>query len=597
MKMRLPLYSKLMFFNLSLVGMIVLFLTFKNVDLFKTVSLDREENYRMEQVNFQSKAISSFFDNLINQVTSISEDLILSGNVLLSNNDVENLLYLKVVDENDRQVAELYDAGNLKVNLQPFIKSTLETLIKKAQTSVSSNEITIINGEKTPVGDTFVIIVPLKVSVENNEKLHFIYSLISKDSLQRTLENDPLRWSGLYDSQMQLLMINNKNINDKKSLLAKIENEAASLSVNLPLQKYFDDDTQGDSSSWLVTLRKTNQGISVFSIVSKEALLSPAKYMQEMSIFFIGILVSCLVYVLYLFSKQFSKPIEILEEATKKVSEGDLSLIVSSKINTRDEVKSLAIAFDEMVVGLKEREKMQNVLNKFHGTKVASELIKKEISLGGERKNVCILFSDIRGFTDFSEGHTSEEVVSMLNEYFEVMVSIINRHGGVVDKFIGDAIMAVWGIPHEDENDCKNALRACLDMRIELQKLNESRINRGLIPIKIGVGMHYGEAISGQIGSQERMEFTVIGDTVNTASRIEGATKGFGVDLLISNAVLTKLDETFLIQKAGNVEVQGKSELLSLYQVDGIYIEGALKILRTPYSHFEAVKDKKSKII
>ena len=597
MKIRLPLYSKLMFFNFSLVGMIVLFLTFKNVDLFKTVSLDREENYRMEQVNFQSKAISSFFDNLINQVTSISEDLILSGNVPLSNNDVENLLYLKVVDENDRQVTELYDADNLKVNLQPFIKSTLETLIKKAQTSVSSNEITIINGEKTPVGDTFVIIVPLKVRVENNEKIHFIYSLISKDSLQRALENDPLRWSGLYDSQMQLLMVNNKNINDKKSLLAKIENESASLSVNLPLQKYFDDETQGDSSSWLVTLRKTNQGISVFSIVSKEALLSPAKYMQEMSIFFIGILVSCLVYVLYLFSKQFSKPIEILEEATKKVSEGDLSLIVSSKINTRDEVKSLAIAFDEMVIGLKEREKMQNVLNKFHGTKVASELIKKEISLGGERKKVCILFSDIRGFTDFSEGHTSEEVVSMLNEYFEVMVSIINRHGGVVDKFIGDAIMAVWGIPHEDENDCKNALRACLDMRIELQKLNESRINRGLIPIKIGVGLHYGEAISGQIGSQERMEFTVIGDTVNTASRIEGATKGFGVDLLISNAVLTKLDETFLIQKAGNVEVQGKSEPLSLYQVDGIYIEGALKILRTPYSHFEAVKDKKSKII
>lgn len=597
MKIQLPLYSKLMFFNLSLVGMIVLFLTFKNVDLFKTVSLDREENYRMEQVNFQSKAVSSFFDNLINQMTSISEDLILSGNVPLSNNDVENLFYLKVVDENSQQVAELYDAGNLRVNLQPYIKSALETLIKKAQTLVSSNKVTIINGEKTPVGDTFVIIVPLKVRVENNEKLHFIYSLISKDSLQRTLENDPLRWSGLYDSQMQLLMVNNKNINDKKSLLAKIENEAASLSVNLPLQKYFDDETQSDSSSWLVTLKKTNHGISVFSIVSREALLSPAKYMQEMSIFFIGILVSCLVYVLYLFSKQFSKPIEILEEATKKISEGDLSLMVSSKINTRDEVKSLAIAFDEMVVGLKEREKMQNVLNKFHGTKVASELIKKEISLGGERKKVCILFSDIRGFTDFSEGHTSEEVVSMLNEYFEVMVSIINRHGGVVDKFIGDAIMAVWGIPHEDENDCKNALRACLDMRIELQKLNESRISRGLIPIKIGVGLHYGEAISGQIGSQERMEFTVIGDTVNTASRIEGATKGFGVDLLISNAVLAKLDETFLIQKAGNVEVQGKSEPLSLYQVDGIYIEGALKILRTPYSHFEAVKDKKSKII
>ncbi|MGZ3807602.1 MAG: adenylate/guanylate cyclase domain-containing protein, partial [Bacteriovorax sp.] len=193
-------------------------------------------------------------------------------------------------------------------------------------------------------------------------------------------------------------------------------------------------------------------------------------------------------------------------------------------------------------------------------------------------------------------GHTPEEVVSMLNEYFEVMVHIINKHGGVVDKFIGDAIMAIWGVPNKTDDDAKNAVVACLEMRLALNELNEGRIDRGLTPIKIGMGMHSGEAISGQIGSSERMEFTVIGDAVNTASRIEGSTKSFGTDLLLSKEVVELIGDSFLIEKAGEAKVQGKTENLILYKVNGTIEDGVERVIKTPYSSYEAVEDKKSKV-
>lgn len=608
MNIRFPLYSKLMIFNVLLVGLIISFITFKNVELFKSVSLDREESYRLKQIDSMAKSLENNFKNIFAKLNSNSQSLM---NSLPVKFDDEFIFYMSVGDDTGNVIHEGSRQENSGIAFSNFVTNSLKKNLKnrlQINEEISKNGFALIDGEKTPSGDSFVLMMPFKLNrlessltTQGNRKSEnlFIYALINKDVFNSILNNDSLSKFGIYDSSGRLIFSSDEEYFIDNPIEGLISSDVGESLKNIPLQKYIESEgrNNSDQDSWLFTLRKNQLGMSVFSLISKDELLTPANYMKESSIFIIAIMVSILIYVLFLFSSQFSKPIEVLEDATKKVSEGNLDIKVSKNIKTRDEVKSLAVAFDAMVEGLKEREKMQNVLNKFHGSKVTEELLKKEISLGGEKKNVAILFSDIRGFTDFSEGHTSEEVVKMLNEYFEVMVGIINRHGGVVDKFIGDAIMAVWGIPHETEDDCKNALRACLDMRVELSELNQSRIERGLVPIKIGVGLHYGEAISGQIGSHERMEFTVIGDTVNTASRIEGATKGFGVDLLVSSSVLTKLDESFLIQKAGNVEVQGKSEALSLYQVDGIYVDGALKMLRTPYSHFEAAKDKKSKIV
>lgn len=608
MNIRFPLYSKLMIFNVLLVGLIISFITYKNVVLFKSVSLDREESYRLKQIDSMAKSLETNFKNIFAKLNSNSQSLM---NSLPGKFDDEFIFYMSVGDDAGNVIYESSRQENSGIAFSNFVTNSLKKNFKnrlQINEEISKNGFALIDGEKTPNGDSFVLMMPFKLnrlessltSVGNRKSENlFIYALINKDIFNSILNNDSSSKFGIYESSGKLIFSSDDEYFIDNPIEGLISSDVGESLKNIPLQKYIESEgrNNSDQDSWLFTLRKNQLGMSVFSLISKDELLTPANYMKESSIFIIAIMVSILIYVLFLFSSQFSKPIEVLEDATKKVSEGNLDIKVSNNIKTRDEVKSLAIAFDAMVDGLKEREKMQNVLNKFHGSKVTEELLKKEISLGGEKKNVAILFSDIRGFTDFSEGHTSEEVVKMLNEYFEVMVGIINRHGGIVDKFIGDAIMAVWGIPHETEDDCKNALRACLDMRVELSELNQNRIERGLVPIKIGVGLHYGEAISGQIGSHERMEFTVIGDTVNTASRIEGATKGFGVDLLVSNSVLEKLDETFLVQKAGNVEVQGKSESLSLYKVDGLYIDGALKMIRTPYSHFEAVVDKKSRVL
>ncbi len=195
--------------------------------------------------------------------------------------------------------------------------------------------------------------------------------------------------------------------------------------------------------------------------------------------------------------------------------------------------------------------KQKSLFSKFHGSSVAEDLISKDIGVGGQSKDVVVFFSDIRGFTAFSEKRSPEEVVEMLNEYFGVMVKIINSHGGVVDKFIGDAIMAVWGVPKSSDRDAHQAVRACLEMRKALEGLNERRIAREQPPINIGMGLHAGHAISGTIGSDERMEYTVIGNTVNTASRIEASTKAFGADLLISDTVIAKIGEDFKTELCG----------------------------------------------
>jgi len=191
-----------------------------------------------------------------------------------------------------------------------------------------------------------------------------------------------------------------------------------------------------------------------------------------------------------------------------------------------------------------------------------------------------------------------EDVVFMLNEYFEIMVSIVIKNHGIVDKFIGDAIMAVWGAPQSTGDDTYHALKACLEMREALDKLNEIRIARDEDPILIGMGLHYGEALSGAIGSDERMEYTVIGDTVNTAARVEASTKSFGTDLLITGEVINKIEGRFVTDRCGSAEVKGKTNALEYFKVRGYIDEdGTERIVKTPYSDYAAADADKVKIV
>ena len=337
-------------------------------------------------------------------------------------------------------------------------------------------------------------------------------------------------------------------------------------------------------------------GPSVIVQAPQSVVLEPVRKVRRMAFVRTAQVISAAFFLIFLFSMRLTNPIERLVTVTRAVASGDFE--VKSDVHTHDEVGELANSFDTMVTGLKERDKIRNVLNKFHGSHVAEDLMKGDLQLGGSNKEVTVFFSDIRDFTKFSEGHTPEEVVGMLNEYFGIMVGIITVNHGIVDKFVGDAIMAVWGAPNSSGEDQFFALKACIEMRTALAQLNERRLARGKTEIRIGMGLHTGRAISGTIGSDERMEYTVIGDTVNLAARIEASTKSFGTDLLVSQSIRASESEKYIYELAGEAEVKGKSEPIRMYKVRG-YIDASGKAIdvTTKYSDYAAGSDAKIKIV
>jgi adenylate cyclase len=214
---------------------------------------------------------------------------------------------------------------------------------------------------------------------------------------------------------------------------------------------------------------------------------------------------------------------------------------------------------------------LKNIFGSYIAPGVLNELMKDpaNINLGGQRKPVTILFSDIRSFTTISEGADEIALVDQLNEYFEKMVACVNAQGGTLHKYIGDAIMAVWGdvISGSTKKDATAAVRSALAMRHALVELNEYWKSTGRQTLKIGIGLNHGTVLVGNIGATQRKEFTVIGDAVNLASRLEGVTKIFHTDLLISDTVHDLIPPTILTRTLALVQVKGKHHPVRIYEV------------------------------
>ncbi len=221
-----------------------------------------------------------------------------------------------------------------------------------------------------------------------------------------------------------------------------------------------------------------------------------------------------------------------------------------------------------MIEDVSGEKRMKSTMSRYMDPRLADQLLAGgEDLLGGKSVVATVLFSDVRSFTTITEELGAQGTVTLLNEYFTLMVDCIQKHGGMLDKFIGDAIMAVFGLPLPHEDDEDRALRASIGMMAELRKWNAERAAAGKKPVEIGVGLNTDNIVSGNIGSPKRMDYTVIGDGVNLASRLESACKQYGAGILISENTYKRLKGTYRVRDVDLVVVKGKTEPVAVFEV------------------------------
>ena len=213
--------------------------------------------------------------------------------------------------------------------------------------------------------------------------------------------------------------------------------------------------------------------------------------------------------------------------------------------------------------------KIQKAMEKYLSHDVMEKVVKNidDISLGGKRADITVLFADIRNFTSLSESMNADSITNILNEYFEALVPIIEEHNGVLNKFVGDAILAIFGEPKKSNNHAMDAVICAERMLKKVKLLQEKWLEEGKPKIETGIGISSGEAFIGNIGSQSRFEYTVIGDTVNTASRIENYNKVYKTNFLISEETYKRVKSNIDVITIKNVSIRGKSNRINLYEV------------------------------
>ncbi len=241
-------------------------------------------------------------------------------------------------------------------------------------------------------------------------------------------------------------------------------------------------------------------------------------------------------------------------------------------VRTGDELQRLAETYNAMIGDLREAGRFREALGKYLSRAARDAIARGKLELGGTTLPATVLFSDIRGFTSLSEKMAPDEVVHLLNRYFTEMVGAVVRNRGIVDKFIGDCIMAVWGPPEPQPGDALDAVRAALEMRERLVVLNRAFAEAGLPELRTGIGVHTGPVVAGNIGAEGagdagKMEYTVIGDTVNLASRLESMTKELHADVLISEDTYRLVADSVEVEPLHRLPVRGRTQEVVVYRL------------------------------
>ncbi len=303
------------------------------------------------------------------------------------------------------------------------------------------------------------------------------------------------------------------------------------------------------------------------SLVDVGALSPTADY--DKILFEVGIVTLIMLIFSVAIIKRFSRNLDMLFsiqiETLGKVEQGQYDVRVP--VVSADEFGIIAAHTNEMIIGLEQREFIRETFGQYVTKEVRDLILSRKTPLAAERRNVTIMFCDIRRFTSYVAAGPAEQVVQRLNEYFTEMSKAIQTHNGLVLQFIGDEIEAVFGAPLNLENHPEMALRAALDMRRRLFELNENWIRNGNASWKHGIGIHTGEVLAGNIGSPDRLSYLMFGHTVNLASRIQELTKKYYCDILMSKETRSSLSICDNIQYVGRASLRGMQVETNLYKV------------------------------
>ncbi len=271
----------------------------------------------------------------------------------------------------------------------------------------------------------------------------------------------------------------------------------------------------------------------------------------------------------FIFSTFLTKQLNLLMDGVKKVAKGDFNVKVKKVSN--DELGLFTDTFNQMVENIREKELIKMAFSRYVSKQVAEKVFENPDAfldkLKGERRNVAVLFADIMGFTSMSEKMPPEDVVQILNTYLTSMTESVFKYEGTLDKFIGDCIMAVFGAPIELENPSLNAVKCAIDMQKNVDEINRIRREKGLLNVNVGIGVNMGIAVVGNIGSKQRLDYTVIGDTVNLAARLQSAANSMKISVIVSRSVVNNLSGQVGYEKVDTIKVKGKEEPVEIYKI------------------------------
>ncbi|MBW2237442.1 MAG: adenylate/guanylate cyclase domain-containing protein [Deltaproteobacteria bacterium] len=285
---------------------------------------------------------------------------------------------------------------------------------------------------------------------------------------------------------------------------------------------------------------------------------------REMVFIVADSLAICLI-LAYFLSKSISEPLLQIKDAIKEVENNNLDARV--EIVSNDELGDVAEGFNLMIKSMRESQSLKESFGKYVSREIRDEIIAGKTSLVGEMKRVTLLFSDLRNFTTLVEQNHPTHVVTIINQYFNEMTLAVKANKGLVLQYVGDEIEAVFGAPISFDDHPDMAVKTALEMRKRLDALNIRLEHQGFEPLSHGIGIHSGAVLAGNIGSEERMSYALVGDTVNSASRIEKLTKQYESDIIISQTTFNLLTEAYDTEQLASVKVKGKEDEIIIYKV------------------------------